>query len=249
MKKYLFILALLFLPAALSAATFTVSAKTGTETVNAVEGTLVLPSNIKVAKISTGGSTVLIWISPPEWDEAQHAISFAGLTPGGFSGTRPLFELELSGGEPRAAGGVLYGYRNDGEGTQIVLEYELAPAAVREDRTWPEPFTPVISSSRDVLGGAKFVSFLAQDKGTGIDHYEYASSWILPPSKSSWKRAVSPQPLSGVELFKSIRIRAYDGAGYYREEAIPGPYRRIALGAGILLVCLLFFAKRFLRRA
>lgn len=244
MKKIFISILFFSLPLLLQASTFSVGVKAGREVVNAVEGELVLPSDAQVVKIYTGGSAVLIWVTPPTWNPVTHSISFAGLTPGGFSRTQPLFTLELSHGEARQAGGKLFGYRSDGVGTQIVLEYSFTAKEMKEDLEWPEAFEPVVFSSPDILDGRYAISFAAQDKGTGIERYEHASYWLLPLWKK-WKPVASPYPLSGSALFKAHVIRAFDAAGNYRESPIPGPYRHAAFGVGsILIVCALFFVRR-----
>jgi hypothetical protein len=249
MKKVFLTIIFLAVPLSLHAETFSVAVRAGNETINAVEGVLILPAGADVARIYTGDSAVLIWITPPAWDAKTRTISFAGLSPGGFSRTKPLFALELSQGEGRQAGGRLFGYRNDGEGTQVALEYAITPQERPQDHEWPEAFEPVIFASPEVAGGRHVISFAAQDKGTGVERYEHRSYWLLPFG-GAWKEAKSPHELSFAELFKMNQIRAYDAAGNYRESPTPGPYRRPALAAGsILIICVLLFVRRRFSRS
>lgn len=248
--KTFFAITLLFftLPLWLEAA-IRVEVKAGRETINAIEGALVLPAGTAVERITTGNSAVLIWITPPAWDPENRTVSFAGFSPGGFSGTQPLFTLEVSSGAVTASGGRLFGYRNDGEGTQVVLEYGFSPETTEEDVAPPEPFRPIISSSPDLFGGERFLSFTTQDKGTGVIRYEYASSFLFPPAADAWREVESPFELSSSsDLFKRIRIRAVDGAGNVRVSSVAGSYHYATLGFGIIIIlCVLRFLRRSFR--
>jgi len=245
MKTFLVIITLRAFPFFLQASTV-VEVRAGREMINAIEGILVLPPSLVVERIITGNSAVLMWIQPPYWNPEDHTISFAGFSPGGFSRTVPLFTIEHSSGSVTYAGGRLFGYRNDGEGTKIVLEYAFAPDVPEEDLAPPEPFQPIISSSPDLFEGRYFVSFSTQDKGTGVDHYEYASSWILPPSKGAWQEVESPLELHNANLFKKVYIRALDGAGNVRVSSITSPYRYATWAFGIIIMVWVFF---FVRRS
>jgi hypothetical protein len=246
MKKFLPIFFLLFLlPFSLRAASTLVSVEAGRERINAVEGILVLPPNVKVGRITLGGSRVLLWVKSPEWNEADHTISFAGLSPGGFSGTAPLFTVETLSGEVVQTGGRLFGYRNDGDGTELVLEYKLSTAILQEDQEPPEPFEVTISSSPDIFDGQDFISFATQDKGSGVARYEYASSWLFPPSDDEWQRGESPLKLSTKMLFQKIYVRAIDFENNAQTASVSGSYRYATIIFSIIIMlCVLLFLRR-----
>jgi hypothetical protein len=250
MKKLTLIIFLCALPLTTHASQVAVEVRAGAENINAVEGTLVLPADVSVKRVNTAGSVVLLWVTEPTLNPHEHTISFAGLVPGGFTGTQTLLTLDLASGGASSLRGTLSGYRNDGKGTRIDLTYGFAQASLPpDDHEWPEPFVPTIARSPDLFEGRAFVSFLTQDKASGIDHYEYASTWLLSPREDAWQRATSPMMLSRADLFKTIRIRAYDAAGYYREEVVHGPYQYVSYGIGIiLLLCALLFARRSFSR-
>lgn len=220
---------------------------TGVETINVLEGTLVLPGDVSVGEIYTGNSAVLFWITKPTLDTETNTISFAGMTPGGFRGKFPLFLI--SNIEPRRLFGASFtnvsAYRNDDSGTEVAVRLSLVPAELALDTAPPELFLPIISSSPDIFGGQRFLSFATQDKGTGISRYEYASTWLNSPRGESWVEAEPPLVLSPLDAFKKIHIRAIDKAGNFRAVSTAGPYRYATLLIGtIILLCILLYLRR-----
>lgn len=236
------------MPGSIQAETVSVSAKAGLEKINAIEGTIVLPANVTVENIYTGDSVVLIWVVSPTIDSANHTVTFAGITPGGFSGEKPLFILETSSGKVAVAGGKLTGYRNDGKGTPIQLEYALKPFEIKTDSELPEPFKLAISSSKQAFDGRPFLSFSAQDKGTGIVKYEFASTWLFGPKEDDWSLVQPPRALTTLELFKRLHIRATDARGNARVVSTGGTYWPITFVFSlIMLLCVLLLLKRSFR--
>jgi hypothetical protein len=238
------------LPFFVDAATVAVEIDTGSELINAVSGTLVLPPGSSVGDIYTGSSAILIWVAQPTYNSEANTVTFAGLSPGGFKGKYPLFSLEWQGGN---IGQISFkdvnSYRNDGEGTPANVRLFLSETKIADDLVPPEPFTPVISTSPDIFEGRAFVSFVAQDKGTGIEKYEYAATWFFAPGENGkWITAESPLVLSNSERFKRIHVRAIDGQGNFRVVSTAGPYSYISLGIGlIMMVCVALFITRSLR--
>lgn len=251
MKNFILTFLILLTPFLVRAYSAEVSVDTGVETINVLEGTLVLPGNVSVGEIYTGNSAVLFWITKPALDTNTNTISFAGMTPGGFRGKFPLFLI--SDIEPQRLFVTSFtnvsAYRDDGSGTEVAVRFSIAPAELAEDTTPPEPFLPIISSSPDIFEGKRFVSFATQDKGTGISQYEYTSTWLFWPRDESWVEAESPLVLSRPETFKKIHIRAVDGSGNYRAVSTAGSYRyaTLLISTIILLCVLLYIGRRFLR--
>jgi hypothetical protein len=247
--KYLFttIFIFSFAPLFLEASTL-VEVKAGSERVNAIEGVLVLPAGASVEKIYTGDSAILIWIASPLWDEANRTVSFAGLSPGGFSGTAPLFTLELRAGEASVSGGRLTGYRNDGEGTAVELEYSLKEKETAVDNDPPELFEVSLARSSEAFEDSPFLTFAAQDKITGVARYEYRATWLFTPDPGeTWRRIESPFAISKKEAFQRIHVRAVDNAGNFRMQSTVGPSRPITLLIGIIIiVCVALFITRSL---
>ncbi|MDO8589715.1 MAG: hypothetical protein Q7R69_00345 [bacterium] len=245
MRKILIIIILFSLPLFAGAVTAVIEVDTGTETINAIEGTLVLPTNVSVENIYTGNSAVLIWVTSPEL--LGNTIPFAGITPGGFRGKYRLFAFDAS----NIAGfsfNNIKAYKNDGSGESVSVRLSLRQTEIAEDTVPPEPFEPIISTSPDIFGGRHFISFTAQDKGTGVERYEAASTWFLSPRDENWIETESPLVLSHLETFQKIHIRAVDKAGNHRDASTAGPYHYASvLISIIILLCVLLLLRRSLR--
>lgn len=225
------------------AATAVIEIDTGRETINALEGTLVLPSGAKIDTIYTGNSAILIWITPPEIE--GNTIKFAGITPGGFRGRYPVFSFDSASGVQNYSFKSVNAIRSDSSGTSVPVKLIVSPGEIAEDTVPPEPFDILSSKTPEAFAGRYFASFLAQDKGTGVEKYEYALIWILPPDKNDWREAESPLVLNGLDVFKTIYVRAADHNGNYRAVSTAGPYRHASILIGsIIVVCVLLFLKR-----
>jgi len=250
MKKYFFtLLFLIMFPALLQAATFQIEVNTGRENVNAVEGTLMLPVGTHVESIYTGRSAVIIWLKEPVYDEASRSITFAGLSPGGFSGKQPLFAIEISGGSLTGAfWRETAAYKNDGEGSPVNITFNFSESTIATDDAPPESFSLEVAHSPALLDGKYFASFVAQDKITGVERYEYRSSWFMTPdADEKWVRVQSPLALSKKEYFQRIHVRAIDHSGNFRLQSTAGPYWGITLAIGIIIiVCVALFLTRSL---
>src|SRR5207247_2300689 len=101
------------------------------------------------------------------------------------------------------------------------------------DTVPPEPFEPQISRNPNIFNGKYFLSFAAQDKGSGIDHYEVCEdigyriqdlgkiiarflnikSYSL---NSCFVTAESPYQLQDQTLKSVIFVKAIDKAGNER---------------------------------
>jgi hypothetical protein len=209
---------------------------TENETVNAVEGDINFPADaFDLDGFYTGGSVLTLWITPPA-GSARGTVSFAGIVPGGFNNPKGyLFSLILTakqkGGATISAGNESI-LLNDGLGTAAkvskaplvlnVTDISNAPAFVPlYDATPPEPFAPQIVKNADVFDGKWFVTFAAEDKGSGIDHYEVNET---PPvgsfaglfSKNQWIKAESPYLLNDQSLRSFVYVKAVDRAGNAR---------------------------------
>ncbi len=226
-----------------AAENFKVEVDTGTETINALEGTLSLPPGAQIGPIYTGNSVILIWITPPK--VLENTIKFAGITPGGFRGRYPIFSFDGSSNAGNYSFESVNAIRSDGSGASVSVRLSVSPAEIKEDEAPPEPFAPVVSSSPDLFEGRHFISFVAQDKGTGVSYYEYASTWLLGPEDNQWVRIESPKALSSPEIFKRIHIRAVDYEGNSRTISTAAPYHYYLLLFGvIILLCVLLLLRR-----
>jgi hypothetical protein len=251
MKKLQIILILLALTICsreVQAATAEVMVNTASETINAVEGEVVLPRGVNIEQIQTGNSAVLVWIQEPKFNKEHNSIIFSGISPGGFQGEKPIFSF-TGDFTPEDIAHFSYtnvvALRNDGSGTPVTVSLSTRALKLSKDDAPPEPFQPVLSSSPDIYNGHKFISFLAQDKGLGVERYEYASSWIFTPRKNGWQQITSPYLLTKSDLFKRIYVRAIDRSGNYRVSEVDGPYHSyFTFGGIIFIVCSIFLLRR-----
>ncbi|MBP9816458.1 MAG: hypothetical protein KBD05_00270 [Candidatus Pacebacteria bacterium] len=265
---YLLLLALL-IPLNVSAATFGIERTmhedvqqvrvlllASSTPINAVEGTLVLPDGARIDDLYTGGSIIQNWLEVPR--EADGAIRFAGIIPGGFvgsasagsglTGPATLFSFILRGdGELSLTEASVY--VNDGLGTKIAIAPgEVAStqgyvALPEEDRTPPEyvEATPLRDSN---IADGKFALLLdSYDGQSGIDYFE------VQEGGGQWKRSESVYVVEDRYGFEHVLVRAYDRAGNYVEIFVPGRNSGLlnlayALIALIVLLLALYLRKR-----
>ena len=134
---------------------------------------------------------------------------------------------------------------NDGKGTSAKVsvsnaKFSIGQAATSSINAWddrlkeddidPEPFTIELWNDERMFNGKYFIIFAAQDKQTGIDHYEvmeYSSRdseesgnsalrRIFGQKKPTWKTASSPYLLEDQSLSSNIEVKAVDKAGNER---------------------------------
>ena len=235
------IFCLLLLPSLASAMTV-VEIDTGNESINAIEGSLTFLEEPK--EVYIGNSAILVWIESPKI--VGRTVTFSGITPGGFRGQHPIFMIE---GEATIKSEQITALKADGSGSIVPIRLILKTSLVKEDTAPPEPFEISIGNSPDTFNGKHFASFAAQDKGVGVESYEYASTWLLKPESSSWRTVTSPVILSRMETFKKIHVRARDKSGNYREVSTVGPYFNYSVLFGvIMLLCIIFSLKRSFSR-
>lgn len=234
--------------------------------VNAFDVTVSLPKGVSVLDSSDGNSIITYWIDRPAYDAVHQTLHFSGIVPGGFYGSgATLATLTLVTDRP---GSLLFSYSPS---TQAILNdpsHAFDEIAARTktviaelskqdfanqipDHDAPEPFSPMLATSSDVLGGAWGVYFQAQDKGSGIYGYEAAEAPYLTNQYDSlvWTATESPYRLIDQSLGSYVYIRATDKSGNSRVEVLP-PVRQAAWQASsfwsILLLILAIFSSAWL---
>lgn len=203
---------------------------TGGQSINAVEGDLLIPENMIVTDIFYGNSLVVLWVEKPEY--RGQAVHFSGITPGGFMGIidpgsptgfgpGELFTLVLESKDKNSKEIVIDRIQaliNDGHGTSddvssesFVYKYgEIEiPYTRKGDNIIPDNFEPVLV--KDPFFNNKYVLiFETSDGQTGISHYE------VRENGHDWVVAKSPYVLENQINPKHIQVKAIDNAGNVR---------------------------------
>jgi len=279
MKKYLFTILLFACPLYSYASTFLIEAPKNAivgdevkinvfidpegQNINALSGVLNIdPTKAKVERVINGNSAVLFWVDGPTIQQKSNSVEFSGITPGGIESKSYILSVIVTLLSP---GKILLSIqdphilKNDGKGTEIlvtptttqldVLKGDSHARVVVDDTSKPEAFTLSINNSEDVFNNAQVVVFATQDKGVGVDHYEYASTWVLSPNNDDWKVVTSPAEIPSFDIYKKIYIKAIDREGNFEISTISAPkhYQLESLEAilSVLILCVLYFIRRF----
>lgn len=229
---------------------------TENESVNAYEGTITFPTGLlELSSVDTKDSMIPYWVQFPQATNGD--IHFTGMTPGGYKGDNGLFftlqfKTNIAGEGTLDLKDVTI-LKNDGLGTEaFVTPYDsmitihdkttTVPRSVIEptDRVPPEHFIPELAQSQVMFDGKWFLSFIAQDKGAGINHYEVRElRGTLFGNFSRWQTATSPYVLSDQSLSSAIEVKAVDNAGNERIERILPAQGTVANGQVFAFAALL----------
>lgn len=211
-----------------------VSLRTDGEIVNAVDGGLVLPASLSVREVRYTGSVVPLWLERPEETE-DGVLTFAGVLPGGYQNGGAedsirgnlftvVVEAVKEGGGSVAIEASTRAYLNDGKGTARTPQRESAAVTVSgqggvaqelvADTVPPE--VPTV----EVVAGALFnkpdrvLTFISQDKDSGVVRYEVARSFFpLPEPLLVFHEAESPESLDALDSVRILSVRATDAYG------------------------------------
>ena len=205
---------------------------TENENINAVKGKIIFSTDLlELSEIRDGNSFVNFWIDRPIYQDG--GIIFSGITPGGYTLDKGLilsivFKAKKEGNALIKInnGSVL---KNDGNGTESKLKISnldiniLYNDQTKEDQTLnikdkesPDIFKPEISHDPSLFNNKWFITFVAQDKESGIDRYEIKESRYHIFDFSGWIRAENPYLLVDQSLNSFIFIKAIDKAGNER---------------------------------
>lgn len=223
---------------------------------NVFSGTVVYSAPLEPIAVSDGNSIVSAWITHPTVSGTDAPISFAGITPGGFSGGEgEIFSILF---QAKAAGTAdvflrnIEVLRNDGVGEKEPVTIEPLTLSIRStpsggyvevpDNIPPEPFTAYQGSDPQLFDGRSYLVFTTTDKGSGIDHYAVAESrlpsFLLPLFPLSWNiGAMSPYVLKDQQLTSTVYVKAVDRAGNERLALYP-PHRLFTAYEAVFLVIL-----------
>lgn len=219
---------------------------TQSDVINALEGSLTFSPNLTLESIRYTGSLVPLWLTQPAQTKAG-TISFAGVIPGGFEGAGAesataqggnvltlVFLARATGSARIAYGSDTAVYKDDGEGTRAPLttaplsfavastEGASRTAEVPQDTIAPEPFTPIVSPGTPFGLTGSVLIFATQDKNSGVERYEYASSYDSTPSPGTvWQTVQSPFAIPQGDDAKFLFVRAVDFSGNMRLAIVP----------------------------
>jgi hypothetical protein len=236
------------------------------DNINAMEGTIMFPSNaLEFQGVYNGNSNITFWVQQPTLI-AKDSVSFSGIIPGGFTGNKGyLFSLIFKAtkkGKITINSNNEKIYLNDGQGSFVdikraplaldIVEKGSAPNFIPlYDPNPPEPFEPQVSRDKNIFEGKWFLAFATQDKGLGIDHYEimeggqFGSFASLFPKKQ-WVIAQSPYLLPDQTLKSIIYVKAIDKAGNERIEKVKAQnsllwYENYFIWGIIVIICIIIF--------
>lgn len=235
------------------------------ESINAVQGSVVLPNLKGEPDVRTGNSVLSLWVDKPSFNASTKTLSFSGIMPNGYPGTKGVL-LSLVFADSSSAEGIYVSgsaYKNDGRGTEITLSKKttlvmktagsVSLPDISSDHELPESFTPILVADPVLYDGKVVVVFETQDKGSGIDYYEVAETipkFIGNPDLV-WEKTISPYVLKDQSISSDIYIKAVDRNGNVRIEKISPEkwfisYRNLVLSSIIVLILLavLFYAYR-----
>jgi hypothetical protein len=195
---------------------------------NAFEASCDIEGSVSITSLETGDSAFTLW--PERTITGSRSCRVVGGGPSFVSGSSiNLFSLAIKAQTATAVSVHVEAtvYRGDGRGTPKVLRptatsFVVSPASATatdaaaaldaRDTTPPEPFAPELARDESVFGGRYFLSFVAEDTGTGIAEYT-VSEGDAPAVASDGTYVLHDQ-----NLHTPIIIRASDGAGNVREE-------------------------------
>lgn len=233
------------------------------ESINAISGQLIFSDErLTIERIETANSIVTAWVEEPY--VSGNAVIFSGIMPGGFKDVvdpitlkhspANLFSLVIKvkkSGSSDISFSDIHVYKNDGLGTEVAVvakkpELNLESVGSKReqkiiDNNQPEPFTPLITSDKDIYNGQYIVVFSTTDKESGIDHYE------VREGLGRWIRTTSPYLLTDQTLRSVVRVKAVDLAGNYRIGIVGNPTLfpfSVFIIPGFLILLVLFILWR-----
>lgn len=243
--------------------TVSVRIDTQKETLNAVEMEVGYPPELfEFVSRDAGDSVVTVWL-PDTKGVTNGSVSFAGITPGGFTqNDASLVNLTfnvLKKGQGSIAITNAQVLVHDGLGSEAVVQKQNLHVAVEEgeatilkkayhDDEVPELFTPSIAHDPDVFDGDAFLVFSTLDKNSGLSHFEIKEGIF-----GTYKIAESPYRILHQKQNRKIFIKAIDMNQNERvvivypqqEDAWYENQKTIGI---ILVLCVLFLLSFFMYR-
>lgn len=196
--------------------------------INAMDGLIIFdPAFLQVKDVSTGDSVFKLWPRTPDFTSIEGKIMFTGGVPSGTMGgsiVKIAFLAKKAGQANFYLSDDSALYLNDGKGTKTSAQNQKVALTVLESdgsvpaqNTWQEslssdkisPKNLIIQLGKDpyTFDGKYFISFFAEDKESGIDHYE------VKEGDKDFVTTASPYVLTDQSLKSKIFVKAVDKAG------------------------------------
>jgi hypothetical protein len=233
--------------------TVAVVVDTESESLNAVETTVVFPADLfEFVSSNSGNSVITVWLRDTS-ENSEGSIIFSGITPGGFTQDDARI-IELTFKVLKEGQGIIETKNtelllHDGLGTPAAVKTENVHVSIVEgesllsvntvDDEDPEDFTPTITSDPDVFNGEHFMTFATKDKGSGVHHFEVKEGLF-----GRYAVAKSPYRLLHQSQDVKIYVKAIDNNNnertviVYPQNKEPWHQNKNVI-AGILIVCVL----------
>src|SRR3989339_757719 len=167
--------------------------------INAMDGLVIFdPSFLEVQDVSLGDSVFTLWPRTPDFASIDGKIMFTGGVPSGTMGgsiVKVVFLAKKTGPTNFYLSDNSILYLNDGQGTKTSAQNQKVSLIIQLGK---DPYT---------FEGQYFISFFAEDKESGIDHYE------VKEGDKDFVTTASPYILSDQSLKSKIFVKAVDKNG------------------------------------
>ncbi len=236
--------------------------ETQNDTLNAIQGAVMIPDGIRVTDVEAGNSFLQLWPAVPTYVPSEKRIVFIGGVPNGLPMQKDglLFTLTAVATEDGAYqfdSDAVQAFLNDGKGTSeplppasITVNASGAasasgqisvPAAPTPDLTPPVFVSVGIGQYPGLFEGKYFATFYATDAESGVDYYEVKEGLF-----GSFVRANRYYVLKDQTLSTPLIIRAVDKAGNRVTWFVPPEHTSISLFVwtlvfGVVLLGLILF--------
>ncbi|MDB5188211.1 MAG: hypothetical protein JWO50_731 [Candidatus Kaiserbacteria bacterium] len=222
---------------------------TDNDAINAIEGSLSIPQNVSVDSVTTGGSVMTLWPDTPHFVVNTHTIDFLGGVQTGIAAHQDkiLFSFTAhvaASGNITLSANKVVAYSDNGSGTPVAVQpftqsisiesSTTATSSVLSDTTPPEFVTVEVGRDPSLFNNQYFLTFFAQDSGSGIAYYE------VQEGSNEYVRADRYYVLLDQTRMSELRVRATDVAGNSVVKIIYSPQSstQFVLIGGVILILL-----------
>lgn len=225
---------------------------TGTNAINAADGSIVIPDGLDVVGVTTGGSAFTLWPVQPTVNVGSHTVTFTGGVPGGLAPHTTASLLNISVKATRQGTYTLSSknisfYKNDGTGAPVAVPntsqnisvYGTAATQTTEARDATPPHFVYADIGRDasLFNNAWYLSFSATDNSDGTVQYQVKEGLFSTYSAADRYYVLRDQNRSSF-----VFVRATDSQGNTATTTLWPLHISYALyGIGIALILLVLY--------